>query len=140
MTRAIRVVLVALGAVAVVVGGWALVAPRSFYDDFPATGRDWVAADGPFNEHLVRDVGALLLALAVVTAVAAVRLSPVLVRTASVAWLVYSVPHLAYHLHHLELYDVGDQVALAATLVVPVVGAAFTLVAASALRHHRPEA
>ena len=35
-----------------------------FYDDFPGLGRSWVAADGPYNEHLVRDVGALNLALA----------------------------------------------------------------------------
>ncbi len=48
------------------VGAWAALAPRSFYDDFPGGGRHWVAVDGPFNEHLVRDVGTLNLALAAV--------------------------------------------------------------------------
>ena len=39
--------------------------PRSFYDDFPL-GRGWIAASGgAYNEHLVRDVGALFLALAI---------------------------------------------------------------------------
>ncbi len=134
MIRWITIALVALCASAVAVGGWALVAPRSFYDDFPASGHNWVAADGPFNEHLVRDVGALLLALAVVTGVAAVRPSPVLVRTASIAWLVYSIPHLAYHLRHLDLYDTADQIANGVTLALPVVVSAFTLFAAPRAR------
>ena len=42
------------------------VAPKSFYEDFPGAGRVWVAVDGPYNEHLVRDVGSLNLALAFV--------------------------------------------------------------------------
>jgi hypothetical protein len=28
-----------------------------------------------------------------------------------VAWVVYGVPHLVYHLRHLDVYDTGDQVA-----------------------------
>ena len=40
--------------------------PRSFYDDFPF-GRGWVAMDGRYNEHLIRDFGALNLALLVLT-------------------------------------------------------------------------
>ena len=46
------------------VGLQALFTPRSFYDDFPF-GRGWVAMDGPYNEHLVRDVGSLNLAIVV---------------------------------------------------------------------------
>jgi hypothetical protein len=38
---------------------WALLAPRSFYDDFAGGGRAWVSLLGPYDEHLVRDVGAL---------------------------------------------------------------------------------
>ena len=38
--------------------------PRAFYDDFPF-GRGWVAMDGRYNEHLIRDFGALNLALVV---------------------------------------------------------------------------
>jgi len=48
------------------VGFWALLAPRSFYDDFPGGGRSWVSALPPYNEHLVRDVGGLPSNLAVV--------------------------------------------------------------------------
>jgi hypothetical protein len=56
-----------------VLGSWALLAPRSFYDDFPGLGRSWIAVDGPFNEHLIRDVGALNLALLVLVVAAAWR-------------------------------------------------------------------
>ena len=68
-----RVWLTLLGLVGLFVGTWATFFPRSFYDDFPAgSGHAWVAADGPYNEHLVRDVGALNLALAAVAIAALV--------------------------------------------------------------------
>ena len=119
-----RLLLGALAAVSLVVGAWAQFAPRSFYDSFPGFGRVWVAADGPYNEHLVRDVGGLNLALALLLTVAAVRLSPVLVRTAAAGALVYGAPHLLYHLNHLGLYGTGDrianEVALAMGVAIPV--------------------
>ena len=52
-------------ATALVVGAWALLAPGSFYEDFTALGRGWIYAWPPYDEHLLRDVGALNLALAV---------------------------------------------------------------------------
>lgn len=114
-----RVVLLVLALIATEVGCWAAFAPRSFYNDFPGGGR-WVAADGLYNEHLVRDVGELNLALAVVTIVAVVTLAPVIVRTAAAAWLVYSVPHLVYHLRHLHPYGSGDKVLVSGGLVIPI--------------------
>jgi hypothetical protein len=99
-----------LAASAAVVGVWALLAPASFYADF-VLGRGWIALDGPYNEHLVRDVGALNLALAVVTAAAAHRRDPWLIRLAAVATLVYAVPHLAYHTTAMGPFGVGDAVA-----------------------------
>jgi hypothetical protein len=96
-----RAGLLFLGLPGVVVGAWAAFAPRSFFDDFPGLGQQWVAPDGVFNEHLVRDVGELTLALALVALVAVVWPSPALVRVAAGAWLVDGVPHLVYHLRHL---------------------------------------
>ena len=122
--RGVRVVLALMAAGNVVVGLWAQFAPRSFYDDFPGGGRHWVSADGPYNEHLVRDVGGLNLALAAVVIAALVVLGTALVRAAAVASLIFGVPHLAYHAAHLDLYDTGDQVAnmvsLALTIVLPL--------------------
>lgn len=64
--RSRRAALWLLTSTTLVVGAWALLAPASFYRAFPL-GRAWVAVDGPFNEHLLRDVGGLFLALTVVT-------------------------------------------------------------------------
>jgi len=122
---AVRVCLSLLTATGLVLGLWAAAWPRSFYDSFPGFGRQWVALDGPYNEHLVRDFGNLNLALAVVTAIAAATLGRHVVRAAGLAYLVYAVPHLAYHLHHLgdlETVDVvGNVVSLGLSVVLPVV-------------------
>lgn len=121
----IRVGLAALAATGLMVGGWAAFAPRSFYVDFPGAGRAWVAVDGPYNEHLVRDFGALNLALAAVTIVALVTLAPTAVYAAGAGWIVYQGLHLAYHLRHLDVYDTVDKAAnvvlLTLGIVVPVI-------------------
>jgi hypothetical protein len=83
--RAARIVLGLLALSAAVAGPWAAVAPGSCYRDFRGGGQHWVAADGPFNEHLVRDLGGLTLALGAVTVLAAFRPEPVAVRLAGFA-------------------------------------------------------
>jgi hypothetical protein len=112
-------------------GVWAALSPRSFYDEFPGFGRQWVSADGPYNEHLVRDFGALNLALAVVTIAALVTFGRPLVIAVAVAWLAWGIPHLVYHLRHLDVYDTSDQVmnvfALSAVPVLAVVVLVLTL-------------
>jgi hypothetical protein len=97
-------------------GIWALVSPRSFYDDFPASGRDWVSALGPYNEHLARDAGAGLLAAAVLVALAAVFLERRVVQVALAGWLTFAIPHLAYHLTTLDEFGTGDDVGNVLTL------------------------
>ena len=119
---AIRVSLVILGLVQLVDGLYALLAPRSFYDDFPL-GRGWVEALPAYNEHLVRDVGSLFIATAVVLLWAAQSLDRRLVMVACVSFLCFSVPHTIYHVLNLGPYDAGDAIAnvigLAATVLIP---------------------
>lgn len=133
--RNLRIVLWLMVFSPLLLGGWALLAPQSFYDDFPGGGRHWVSADGPFNEHLVRDFGSLNLALVVVAAIAAITLSRPVVLAAALGALVFAVPHLTYHLFHLELYERGDQIAnvvlLGAAVLLP-------LLALLALRRRSP--
>lgn len=123
--RVIRCALAALAVASLPVGLWAAVAPRGFYDDFPGGGRTWVAVDGPYNEHLVRDFGSLNLALTVLTVTALVTLGRVVVLAAAGAWLAYSAPHLVYHARHLDVYDTSDKVAnmlaLSLTVALPLV-------------------
>lgn len=101
-SRLTRSALWILCAAAAFVGVWALLAPRSFYSGFPGAGHHWIKVDGAYNEHLIRDVGSLYLALLVLTAAAARRMEPPLVRVAGVVWLVFGIPHLAYHALHLR--------------------------------------
>ncbi|MFN2559832.1 MAG: hypothetical protein ABR571_00870 [Jatrophihabitans sp.] len=104
------------------VGVWALIAPRSFYDSFPGLGRHWIDVTGPYNEHFVRDVGGLYLALLGLSAWAALRPTRDLARVAGLAWSVFSLPHLAYHAGHLDEFGAGDRIgnliALGGTAVV----------------------
>ena len=127
--RVIRSALGALAAASMVSGVWASVSPRGFYDDFPGGGRQWVAVDGPYNEHLVRDFGALNLALTVVTLVALVTLARAAVLAAAGAWIAYSVPHLIHHIRHVDVYDTTDKVAAIGSLVLALVLPAVVLLA-----------
>ncbi|MGW4928205.1 hypothetical protein ACWEOH_03555 [Agromyces sp. NPDC004153] len=121
-----RGILWALNALGAFVGAWALAAPRSFYDAFPLPGvfGAWVAGDGPYNEHLVRDVGSLYLALVAAGVVAALMRRADASIAVGVAWLVFSVPHLAYHVGHLHglapLDAIAQPIALTATLVFAI--------------------
>jgi hypothetical protein len=123
-SRWVRVVLAVYGGGLAITGVWAAAFPRSFYDDFPGFGRVWVAVDGPYNEHLVRDVGSLNLALAALLLVAAVRTTPLLVGVAAGVNLVNAVPHTVYHLRHLSVFETTDQVTnvivLGASVLAPI--------------------
>jgi hypothetical protein len=120
-----------LATVQGVTGTWALVAPLVFYEGFPLPGHSWVGLLPPYNEHLVRDVGALNLGVAVVLAGAALRADRATVRLAAIAGLVVAVPHTAYHALHLAHFPpadamaqtVGTVVHLALLVVVLVLGA-----------------
>jgi hypothetical protein len=118
--RLSRTILWALSATLALTGGWALGAPRSFYDRFPGAGHAWVALLPPYNEHLVRDVGGLSLSLAVLAAAAALTLQRPLVTVAALATLVWSIPHLLFHLGHLEGLGTADMVGQVAALVLGV--------------------
>lgn len=94
-------------------------APRSFFDDFPF-GRGWIAAEGgAYDEHLVRDVGVLFIALIIVTVWAAWRREAMM--AVAIAWLVQGVLHLTYHIGHLEGLATIDKVGVIGTLAaIPV--------------------
>lgn len=121
----IRIALGYLALASISIGVWALLAPKSFFDDYPGLGRVWVGVDGPYNEHLVRDVGALNLALSVVLVAAGVTLLRPLVVTAAIACLVWGVPHVVYHIFNAGELDAGDAAAsivgLALFAVLPIV-------------------
>ena len=88
-------------------GLWALPFPRSFYGDFPFPGWDWISTLGPYNEHLVRDYGAMNLALGVLLVSAAISPERRLSRVALLTYLVFAIPHFVFHTtqtHHFSLF------------------------------------
>lgn len=132
----IRFLLLALGIPQALIGVWALAAPRSFYDDFPAGTDGWVHVLGPFDEHLVTDVGALFVALGFLLAFAAVTLRRGTVIAAGISWLIFSVPHFLWHVFNLDDMSTADAAANTATLAWTVIGGILVL---ALLRRPRPE-
>jgi AhpD family alkylhydroperoxidase len=124
---AIRFLLFALAIPQALIGLWALLAPGSFYDDFPAGTDGWVNVLGPFDEHLVTDVGSLFLALGFLLVFAAVSLRRGTVIVAAVAWLLFAVPHLLWHVFNLEPYGTSDAIGQTVTLAWTVVGGLLVL-------------
>jgi hypothetical protein len=92
------------------VGFWQLLAPRSFF------GVLWVSTLPPYNEHLMRDLGAMVLALGVVVAAAARSMEPRLVSVALAADLTFTVPHLIFHSAHSGHLSAGPTATLLALL------------------------
>ena len=131
--RVSRIGLGLLAVTSIPLGVWAVIAPRSYYDDFPGFGRQWISPDGPFNEHLMRDFGALNLAIGVFTVCAAIWLVRPMVIAAALAWIVWPLPHLTYHLLNLHHYDATDQIGIVGGLVVGPVVAVVLLVASRGL-------
>jgi hypothetical protein len=120
-------ILVVLGAPQGLIGLWALLAPRGFYKNFGLGGDGWVSVLGAYDEHLVRDVGSLFLALAVLLIIAAVRGQRSLSAIAAIVWLVFALPHLIYHLFNLGPYATGDAIANVITISWTVAGGLIVL-------------
>ena len=100
---------------------WALPFPRSFYEDFPAPGWGWVSTLGPYNEHLVRDYGAMNLALGVLLSSAAISLERRLTQVALLTYLAFATPHFLFHatqIHHLSLFHNALQLSTLGLLVL----------------------
>lgn len=106
-----RVLLLALALPQATAGLWALLSPRGWYDDFPGFGRAWISPLGAYNDHFAVDVGAGLLALAVLLIAAAVWPERRLVRISLVVWLVFAIPHLIFHASTTERLESFDNVA-----------------------------
>lgn len=103
---------ICLGMIAFIgfgVGVWALAWPLDFYGAFPGCGRTWVSLDGPYNEHLVRDVGALNLCIGALAAFGLLLPRSVEPRVVGISTTFYALPHFIYHSSKLELYLPLDQ-------------------------------
>ncbi len=112
-------------------GLWQWLFPASFYADFPGLGRHWVSPDGPYNEHLMRDVGQGNLAVGTVALVALVTGLVWLARAVGLAAVAANVPHHGYHQVHVSILPgPADQVLQSLTLgAVTLAAIALTVLA-----------
>lgn len=116
-----RTLLALSAAIGLYVGVWAAAIPERFYTSFPGFGLHWIDVDGPYDEHLVRDVGGLYLGLAAAALAALLSREAAAARVVGVAWAVFGVLHLGYHVRHLDgsaVDRVGNVVTLGASAVI----------------------
>ncbi|GAB4041945.1 hypothetical protein [Spirosoma jeollabukense] len=118
--RWVQITLLYFGLTNAFPGVWALFRPQSFYDSFPGFGRVWVAIDGPYNQHLIQDVGGFFLALSVLSFLALLAPRLVSARATAICLLTFNIPHLLYHLTHLHMLPFIDQVGNVVTLFLAV--------------------
>lgn len=59
---------------------------------------------GPFNGHLIRDVGAFFCAIAAVSLFAVMRPTEAKIKLACLTTLVFAVPHLVYHSFMIHMF------------------------------------
>jgi hypothetical protein len=108
-----------LTVVELAVGLVATLMPRAFYDRVP-----WVDLAPPYAEHLMRDYGAMNLALGLVFLVAAITMDRLMVRTALAAYILFAVPHLLFHVTHHQHYTtaaaIGETTALVVAVLLPI--------------------
>jgi len=122
----------ALAASAAYVGLWAMAWPHSFFTTFPGFGQSWVAPLGPYNEHLVRDVGGLYVALLVFSGWAAARGDVGALRALGCAWLAFGLPHLVFHATHRHGFSTVEWAASLTPLTFSALAAAMLVL----LRRH----
>jgi hypothetical protein len=114
-----RVLLAVLLLVALILGTWTYVMPRNWYDTFPGFGMRWVVPTGPYNEHFVKDIGSMYLALAVLTVAALwFATSDATVRMTAAVWTTFNLLHLIYHVTMLQMYEGRDRFLVVASLVI----------------------
>ncbi|MCE0768046.1 hypothetical protein LWC35_34870 [Pseudonocardia kujensis] len=88
-------------------GAWALCAAAGF----PTPGYPWVSLLPPYDQHLVRDVGALSLVLTVALVGAALQPERRVTVVVLLAFLLAPVPPAVFHSLHLHGFPTGDAAA-----------------------------
>lgn len=122
------------------IGIWGLLAPHSFFGDFPGAGHHWVSALGGYNEHLVRDYAASELGFALLLLGAAIWFERRLVLIAGAVFLAATVPHFIYHLTTTGSFSTADNIASLGSFVLELVLVVFAMFVAGRDRLRPTEA
>jgi hypothetical protein len=125
MKTYVRTVLIVFAAYELILGLWLTIVPKTFYDHVPTV--DWTP---PYSDHLFRDFGVASIGLGIVLTAAAIRFDRYLTVVALLAYLAYAVPHLVFHLGHLEGGEPGWSAALVVVLALSAAVPLSALIAA----------
>lgn len=111
------------------VGLWAYAAPRNWYDTFPGMGLSWLPQLGPYNEHFVKDVGAMFLGLGLLSVLTLIHIAnTTLVKVTAGTWTLFSLLHFIYHMQMLGMYSPRDQVLNVIVLTVILLASALLFI------------
>jgi len=124
----LRLGLLALGLGKGVVATGAIIAPGSYWMGMSLVGGRGSAVVGPYNPHLVTDLGAALLAVAGFLLLAAVGLERRLVQAALVGGLLQGLPHFGYHPSTVRAGGFPDAIGSIVTTALSLELATFLLI------------
>ena len=128
MRLAVKLLLAWFALIGLTLGAWQWLAPASFYADFPGLGHRWVSPDGPYNEHLMRDVGQGNLAVGTVALVALLTGVVWVARAVGLAAVAANLPHQIYHQVHVSVLPTTSDQVLQSVSLAAVSGTAIALV------------
>ncbi|TWR24371.1 hypothetical protein FPZ43_18240 [Mucilaginibacter pallidiroseus] len=112
----------------VLIGIWALFFAYSFYENFPGFGFHWISIFGPYNDHLVRDVGAYFIAMGSLPMYAIIKPEENRIQVAAYVSLIFGIPHLVYHLMMMGMFPtLADKIVGVTSLSLPVLFPAIIL-------------
>lgn len=116
------------------IGLWAVLSPRGWYDNFPGYAPQLVAAYPPYNEHLAVDAGAGLLTVGVLAAAAAFLGRRDAHLVAGAGLLAFTGPHAVFHvLNPSDLLSATEDATSTIPLVITALAA--TAIMVRAARH-----
>lgn len=110
--------LIVLGVSQGATGLWAIASPHGWWSSFPGFGRHWIRPLGPYNDELVRDFGAMYVALGALLLWTAYILERRAIQGALFAQIVFLVLHGFFVSFKLRRLSPGDRVALMGGIVL----------------------
>ena len=116
------VVLALIAVSNVIIGLWAVLSPRGWYDNFPGYAPQLISAYPPYNEHLAVDAGSGLLTVGVLAAAAAFLGRRDAHVVAGVGLIAFTGPHALFHvLNPSDLLSAGEDAMSTIPLVITAV-------------------
>lgn len=117
-SRGVRITAAILSLPQLLTGIWAVVAPQSWFNDFPGVGPHLVSAIPPYNDHLATDAGAGLFASALALLLAGLWGDVAALRIGLAGFVTFVGLHTFFHLTHASPLLTGGENAYSSGILV----------------------